>query len=71
MLEILNKPAEKTTDNDVKYVKSLFEKYGSIEYARKKAESLVKSSKAVIKDMPPKLRDLLDYFGNYLIERKE
>ncbi len=71
LLEILNKPAEKTTDSDVNYAKELFKKYHSIDYAGKKAEDLIKNSKKVIKDMPPKLRDLLDYFGNYLIERKK
>ena len=71
LLDILNKSSDKTTDADVKYAKKLFEKYGSIVYAQNKANELIKNSKMIIKDMPPKLRNLLDYFGDYMIARKK
>jgi len=71
LIEILNKPVESTTDEDVKLVKKLFEKHGSIEYAQKRANDLIQNSKEIIKDMPPKLRSLLDYFGNYMVTRRK
>lgn len=71
LLGILNKPREKTTDRDVAEAKRLFEKHGSMEYARKKAESLVKEGKASIATLPPKLRYMLGEFADYLIQRKK
>ena len=70
IISILDKDADKTTKADVDYAKKLFEKYGSIEYARKKTQNLSKEAKNEIKDLPPKLKELLDYFADYLVERK-
>ena len=71
LLEILNKSPEETTAEDILYVKNLFEKYGSVDYARKRAEELVKKSKNVIKDLPQGLREVLEFFADYLIKRKK
>ncbi len=71
LLDILNKPVGSTTDDDVLWVKDLFQRCGSIEYAEKKADQLIASSKTVISDVPPKLRDILNYFGDYMISRKK
>lgn len=71
LLSILNKPAEKTIDMDILYAKRLFEKYGSIDYARSKANNLIKKAKSVTKDLPPELRSVLNSFADYLIERKK
>src|SRR3989344_4415150 len=71
LLSILNKDPAKTTKTDVDYVKRLFLKYGSIEYARKKAKNLSADAKGEVKDFPPRLRDLLNYFADYLVEREK
>ncbi len=69
LISILNK-AEKT-DADVLLVKKLFERYGSVEYARKKAKELSDKAKAVAKGLPPALRGILNDFADYLVERKK
>ena len=68
---ILNKPREKTTKKDILFVKSLFEKHGSIEYAKNRAKSLIGESKAVTKGLPENLKRILDQFADYLVERKK
>jgi geranylgeranyl diphosphate synthase type I len=71
IFDILDKPREKTSREDIEYVKRLFEKYGSIEYARNKAKELVEESKKVTSSLPRKLREMLDDFAQYIIERKK
>ncbi len=71
LLGVLNKPADATTEEDVIFAKQLFEKYGSLEYAKKKADELVKKAKETSKGMPEKLREVLDYFADYLVNRKK
>lgn len=71
LLEILNRPRGKTTDQDIAEAKRLFEKHGSMEYARKKAGSLVDEGKASIATLPPKLRYMLGEFADYLVQRKK
>jgi len=70
MLEILDKPREDTSGEDVRYVLSLFTKYGSLEYARKKAKSLADEGRAISSSLPPSLGRILDGFAEYLVERK-
>ena len=71
LIKILNKSPESTTNAEVLYVKSLFEKYGSIKYARKKAEELIKKAKKTTEGMPPKLGKILIFFADYLVKRKK
>ena len=71
LLAILGKEPEKTTDRDVLWAKVLMEKHGSMEYAREKAKNLIKKAKAVTIDMPQGLREILNSFADYLVERKK
>ncbi len=71
MFEILNKKREKTRKEDVLSLKKLFEKYGSLEYAKNKAKSLIEESKKITSGMPKELREILDQFAEYLVERKK
>jgi len=71
LLDILNRSVEETSSEEILWVKGLFEKYGSIDYARDKAATLIKESKSVIEDLPEELRDILNSFADYLVERKK
>jgi geranylgeranyl pyrophosphate synthase len=70
-LEILNKPVEETGSEDVLWVKGLFERYGSIQYAEEKARELADEAKKSISDLQPQLRDMLSSFADYMVERKK
>ncbi len=71
LFEILNRPRENTSANDIAFVKHLFEKHGSIDYAEKKARSLIKEGKAAASRMPEELRRILEHFADYMVERKK
>jgi geranylgeranyl pyrophosphate synthase len=71
LLEILDNPVDQTTDEDVAKVKALFEKYDSIAYATAKAYELVEESKKTARTLPLRLAELLEFFADYLIERKK
>ncbi|MBI4019446.1 MAG: polyprenyl synthetase family protein [Candidatus Aenigmarchaeota archaeon] len=71
LLAILANGPEKTTDHDVLWAKVLFEKHGSIEYAREKAKNLIVKAKKTTEDMPDGLRNILNSFADYLVERKK
>lgn len=70
LLEILDKHPDQTTDEEVLYVRELFEKYGSIDYARNKAEQLKENALLVINKIP-ELAELLEFFANYLVKRRK
>ena len=55
MLSILNKLPESTTSDDINYVKNLFGKYGSIEYARNRAKEFTDAAKGIAHKMPARL----------------
>ena len=71
MLAILKKPAGKTTAKDVSFARSLFVKYGSVDYARKRSEELISKAKNTIKDFPEELRNILNEFADYLVRREK
>jgi geranylgeranyl pyrophosphate synthase len=71
LLMILGKPPEKTTKNEVLYIRDLFLKCGSISYAKAKAGEYAAKAKAVADEMPPKLRDVLYFFTDYAVHRKK
>jgi geranylgeranyl pyrophosphate synthase len=71
LFEILNRPRENTSANDIGIVKHLFEKYGSIDYAEKKAKALIREGKSLTSKMPEELRRILEHFADYVVERKK
>ncbi len=71
LFAVLNKPREETTKEDVLFVKSLFEKYGSVEYAKQKAKALIGEAKRDISTLQPELREVMNAFADYIIERKK
>ncbi len=70
LLNMLNKLPEETTNEDVGHVISLLEKYGSVDYARNKAEELREQALNSIKKLP-ELHEILESFADYLVRRKK
>src|SRR3989338_5660434 len=70
LLVILNKKPEETSGEDVLVAKHLFEKYGSTDYARKKADGLKGQAMETAKSVP-ELNELLVFFADYLVNRKK
>lgn len=67
VLDILKKPGDRTTKKDVVYIKELFKKYGSIEYAKERSEEYIEKAKLSIpKDAPEGLKDFLKEFANFI-----
>ena len=66
LISILSKPAA-----DVKWAKSLFVKYKSVDYAKKRAEELIEQGKQSVRDVDPKLREILYFFADYMVKRKK
>ncbi|MBI5061455.1 MAG: polyprenyl synthetase family protein [Candidatus Aenigmarchaeota archaeon] len=71
IFEILSKPRERTTKTDILFMKRMFEKYGSIDYAKNRADQLVADAKKVTAGLKPELRDILNYFADYIVKRKK
>ena len=70
LLGILNKKPEETSGEDVLAARHLFEKHGSINHARKKADGLKGQAMETAKSVP-ELRELLVFFADYLVNRKK
>lgn len=71
LLDVLNKVPEKTASKDVALAIGLLEKHGSIEFAKARAKELKEQSEKSIKKLPPELREILEFFADYLISRKK
>lgn len=70
LFKILNRSRDKTGKEDVLFIKRLFEKYHSLDYAKNKARSLLEESKEITSGMPGNLTKMLDQFAEYMVERK-
>ena len=74
LVAIMDKEREKKTSADVSYVLSLFEKHGSIPYARRKAKELMEDALASFRGTPLRGdRDavaLLESFAKFAVERE-
>lgn len=71
LLDILNKPVEKTTHEDVLLAKSLFEKHGSVDYAKRRAKECGEEARRIAKQFPPRLAEILIYVADYMEQRKK
>jgi len=71
LFKILNKKRVETTKEDILWVKALFEKYDSVQYAREMARQLIGEAKAAISGMLPEMKTVLGDFADYMIERKK
>lgn len=71
LLDILAKSPEETTSSNVDLIVELFDKYGSVDYAKNKAEGLQEKAYESIKKLPPELHEILKTFADYLVKRKK
>jgi geranylgeranyl pyrophosphate synthase len=71
IIDVLNRPPAHTSNEDVKFVKAMFERYRAIDYSMKKAEELMEKAKEAIEPLPDGLREVLEMFADYLISRKK
>lgn len=71
LVEILDKPREKTTRKDVKKAKNLMEHCDAFEYADTKQKKLANEAKNIVQNYIPdsEAKDLLMLLSQYLIER--
>jgi geranylgeranyl diphosphate synthase type I len=70
MFGILDKARGKTSRKDILYMKALFEKYRSLDYARGRARSLAEEGRIISSSLPSGLGNILEGFAEYLVERK-
>ncbi len=70
LFEILNKDREYTTDEDVSWVISLFERYQIIDKAKDRAREMLDSAKSSIQNVPEELRENLSAAAEFFLERK-
>lgn len=69
LFEILNKNREYTTETDISWVISLFEKYGIIEMTRMRAREMLDAAKSAIQNVPDELRENLSAAAEFFLER--
>ncbi|MBI4173865.1 MAG: polyprenyl synthetase family protein [Candidatus Aenigmarchaeota archaeon] len=67
---ILDKERSQTTNQDIEWVQGLFARHGSVAYAEAVAKKLIAEAKLVSAAFRPEVREVLDGFADYMIERK-
>lgn len=69
--DILDKPFEETTDEDVHEVMEILEGAGSMEFAEQKMEELTSEARTAIDELPPsEERDKLAELGEFIADRE-
>jgi geranylgeranyl pyrophosphate synthase len=71
LVEIMKKPREETTKEDVEWVINLYEKLGAIENAQKKAEELKKEALKIIDSIDFEKKDLIRDIAEFVISRSK
>lgn len=68
--EVLDKPFDQTTQDDVQYVLEVLEEHGSMEFARRKMRELTDEALDTLADLPEsEARDRLEELGRFLVDR--
>lgn len=70
MVEILNKPREETTQEDINEVLDIFEKYGVYEYAEELEEKLLKNALKAIEQFPENARYVFTRIAEFVVRRE-
>ena len=69
LIEIMTKQREETTEDDVKYVMGIYNKYDAIDYAQKYAEGLIKQTNFIIDGMQVNNKTVFKEIANFMTER--
>ena len=69
LLEIMRKPRDETSDEDVQWVVEMYERCGSLAFAAAKAEELTRRAAGVLEYLPIEQQSLLQGLINYMVER--
>ncbi|RME03033.1 MAG: polyprenyl synthetase family protein [Deltaproteobacteria bacterium] len=69
LFEILDKPRQATSTEDIETVTALFEKYGAVARARAKARALCAEGKEYLAPLPPPLARMLATAADFFTER--
>jgi len=70
LYQILDKPRSETTAKDVVWATGLFEKYGSIDAARKAGKEYLDRGRRVLEPLPEALRENVFAASRYMLDRK-
>jgi geranylgeranyl diphosphate synthase type I len=70
LFEILDKDREDTTEDDISWVISLFEKYQTIEKAKVRAREMLDAAKTSIQNVPLELKESLSSAAEFFLERR-
>jgi len=70
LVEILGKPREETTSEDIQWVIALYEETGAVEFARKKAVALARRAAELVEKIPLSNRELFVKLCRYVAERR-
>jgi geranylgeranyl pyrophosphate synthase len=70
LIEIMKKPREKTTKEDVQWVIALYAKYGTIDFAQNMASELEKQALKIIDSINFEKKDLLRDIAEFIISRQ-
>jgi geranylgeranyl pyrophosphate synthase len=69
LLEIIRKPREETTDADVREVIALYGRLGSLDFARRTADELVRQAFETIERIPVENKDFFRQAARFMAER--
>ncbi len=69
LIEIMTKQREKTTEDDVKCVMDIYNRYGAIDHAQKYADDLIKQTYNIIDDIPTNNKTVFRDIANFMIQR--
>ena len=70
LLEIMRKPREETTSDDVAWVMALYERSGSMKFAQETADRLVTDAHHAVRHLPESQQQALADLITYIAERK-
>ncbi len=70
LLDILLRPREATTPEDVAWTIALYERTGALRFARELAESLIARAAALVASLPLSNGDIFNEIARYVITRK-
>ena len=69
LVEVMRKPRDETTDEDVRWVRTLYDRVGSLEFARARADAFVERAFGTIERIPVGDRDFFRRLTRYMASR--